>query len=209
MEPYIEEVRNNIAQVTDALLDGKSDIRLSINGVGDHCDGSDVLQMYALTNDASEASGSIDSIVMTHGGDEPEAYECGALALAKRLPTESAGRKRAVVFVGDSYPHGMKDGPCVNGVDYEKAFEALKTVCDGFYFVGCNQQNYHLQKQLINPGTGREQFIPLGKMVDVLPTLLVALAKKTESEKALADYMKLVEEQKPEIAGKIRGLLTR
>ena len=210
MEAYIGEVRENLAQVTDAILGEKSGTRLSINGVGDHCDGGNMLQMYALTSDAAEAQGSIDSIAMTDGGDAPEAYECAALALAKRLPAESAGRKRAVVLVGDSVPHGMIDQPCENGVDYATAFEALKTLCDGFYLVGCNPQSYSHQRVLINPERkDREQFIPLGDMVDVLPTLLAAIAKKTESEKALADYLALVGKNNPEAAQKVAGLLTR
>jgi hypothetical protein len=181
-----------------------------MNGVGDHCDGANVLQMYALTADAAEAQGSIDSIVGTHGGDEPEAYECMAVALAKRLPVESAGRKRAVVLVGDSVPHGMNNDPCENNVDYAAAFEALKTLCDAFYLVGCEPQMYSQQRKLIDPKKkDREQFIPLGKMVDVLPTLLAALAKKTESEKALVDYLKLVERQNPDAARKVSGLLTK
>ena len=210
MASYVNEVRDNLAQVTDALLDGKSDVRISVNGVGDHCDGANVLQMYVLTSDAAEAQGSIDSIVMTHGGDDPEAYECAALALAKRLPEESAGRKRAVVLVGDSVPHGMVDGPCERNVDYATAFKAMKTLCDAFYFVGCEPQMYGQQRKLIDSGRkDREQFIPLGKMVDVLPTLLAALAKKAESEKALADYLALVGESNPEAAQKVAGLLTR
>ncbi|MBI4738432.1 VWA domain-containing protein [Candidatus Woesearchaeota archaeon] len=210
MSTYINEVRDNLARVTDAIIDGKNNTRLSINGVGDHCDGANILQLYALTSDPAEAQGSIDAIVMTDGGDAPEAYECLAIALAKRLPNESTSRKRAVVLVADSIPHGMTDQPCERGVDYATAFEALKTLCDGFYFVGCNPQMYGQQRQLIDQTRkDREQFIPLGDMVDVLPTLLAALAKRTESEKALTDYLKLVEHQNPSTAQKVRGLLTR
>lgn len=213
MNPYVNVVRDNIAQVTDALL-GESDIRLSINGVGDHGDrdseGREMsLQMYVLSKDPKQVHGSIKEIMMTDGGDVPEAYECLALALAKRLPVESAGRKRAVVLVGDSIPHGMTDENCPNNVDHMTAFEAMKTVCDGFYFVGCNSSMYDLQRQLVNKNRKeREQFIPLGNMVDVLPTLLIALAKKAESERAFAEYMKIVGTQDPAIAGKVYGLLT-
>ncbi|MBI5398397.1 hypothetical protein HZB03_02935 [Candidatus Woesearchaeota archaeon] len=210
MSSYIDTVRDNLTPVTDALLGEKFDNRISINGVGDHCDGDDVLQMYALTNNAFEAQGSIDSIVMTDGGDIPEAYECMALAIAKRLPKESEGRKRAVVLVGDSVPHGMTDSPCKHNVNYAAAFEAMKLLCDGFYFVGCEPRTYQLQRQLIDARKSeREQFIPLGDMVDVLPALLIALAKKTESEKALADYLKQLGRHNSGAAQKVAGLLTK
>ncbi len=201
MDSYIATVRDNVDTVNRELLTDKNDVRISINGVGDHCDGPDYLQMYALSSNPAEIRGALENIVMTHGGDEPEAYECAALALAKRIPTESVGRKRAVVFIGDSYPHGMKDASC--GVDYVSAFSALKTLADGFYFVGCEPQNYNLQRRLVT-NNGKEYHIPLGEMVDVLPQLLIAMARKTQSPLALANYLKTLGSAN---ANKIRGLL--
>jgi len=201
MEPYISTVQDNIDTVNRELLTDKNDVRISINGVGDHCDGSNYLQMYALSSNPAEIRGALESIVMTHGGDEPEAYECAALALAKRIPQESVGRKRAVVLIGDSYPHGMKDTSC--GVDYQAAFTAMKTLADGFYFVGCNQGTYSLQKKLVT-NNGKEYHIPLGNMIDVLPQLLIAMARKTQSPLALANYLKTIGDDK---ASTIRGFL--
>ncbi len=201
MDTYISTVRDNIDTVNRELLTDKNDVRISINGVGDHCDGSDYLQMYALSSNPAEIRGALENIVMTSGGDEPEAYECAALALAQRIPKESIGRKRAVVLIGDSYPHGMKDASC--GVDYQAAFSAMKTLVDGFYVVGCEPQNYNLQRQLVT-NNGKEYHIPLGDMVDVLPQLLIAMARKTQSPLALANYLNTLGRDD---AAKIRGFL--
>ncbi len=206
MNSYIAAARENLGEITDNLLQGDSDIRLSFNGIGDHCDGKDWLQMYALTNNADEAQGSIEEIAETNGGDEPEAYECLALTLAQRIPADSPGRKRAVVLIGDSLPHGIIDGRCEKEVDYQKAFEAMRTVCDSFYFVGCEPQMYAQQRKLVDPAKGK--FIPLGSMTEVLPSLLVALAKKSESEKAYLNYLtQLGSRRNLGLAGKVRGLL--
>ncbi|MBI2662430.1 VWA domain-containing protein [Candidatus Woesearchaeota archaeon] len=203
MRSYITIVRENVDIVNSSLLDGKNDIRISINGVGDHCDGDNCLQMYALSNDPVEIRSALEKIVMTNGGDEPEMYECAALALAQRLLVESPNRKCAVVLIGDSYPHGIRDALCERGVDYHQAFTAMKILTDSFYFVGCAQRNYSIQRELVKDN-GREYFIPLGNMIDVLPELLVALVRKTESPSALADYLKLLETGQ---ASKIHGLL--
>lgn len=206
MNSYIAAAREGLGEITENLLQGDSDIRLSFNGIGDHCDGRDWLQMYALTNNADEAKGSIEEIAETNGGDEPEAYECLALALAQRIPVDSSGRKRAVVLIGDSLPHGIIDEPCEKEGDYKKAFEAMRTVCDSFYFVGCEPQMYTQQRKLVDPAKGK--FIPLGSMTEVLPSLLVALARKSESEKSYLDYLKqLGSRRNLELAGKIKGLL--
>jgi len=208
MSTYIGEVRAQIDSVVSSLLNESAQVRISMNGVGDHCDGGNCLQLYGLSANPAEVRGALDGITMTSGGDEPEAYECLALALAQHIPTASAGRRRAVVLVADSVPHGMIDEPCVESVDYEKAFAALKTLCDGFYFVGCEPQMYARQRTLIDATKkDREQFIPLGDMASLLPDLLVALAKKTDSPAALKEYMRMLTARKPEEAEKIKGLL--
>lgn len=204
MSSYINVVRNNIDEVTTKLLDDSFDLRLSMNGIGDHCDGRNWIQMYELSADPAEVRGSIEDIVMTGGGDMPEAYECLALQMAQRIPRDSEKRKRAVVLIGDSVPHGMMDSECIKGVNYQDAFKAMKTVCDAFYFVGCEEQMYAQQRKLIEKGSSKEKFIPLGDMVDVLPALLIALAKKSQSEKALNDYLTQLDVGK---AQKIYGLL--
>lgn len=208
MDTYINSVRQNIGDVTTALLNGVANIRISINGVGDHCDGDKMIQMRPLTRDALTARRSIESIIMTSGGDAPEAYECMALAMAQRIPQESLGRKRAVVLVGDSIPHGIIDSPCKCHVDYRRAFEALKIAADAFYLVGCSPSEYDLQRSLVDPKKKEhEQFIELGSMVEALPALLVAIAKKVESQKALNEYLQRMDEKQPALSGKVRGML--
>ena len=153
MQPYIDAVRRNIGTVTDELL-GQG-LRISINGVSDHSCGETYLQTNALTISPAEVKLSLDKMVIetTSNDDVPEAYECLALNLAERIPVESAGNKRAVILIGDSIPHGMKqdsytDYGCPLKVDYAAAFRAMKKLCDGFYFVGCDKSNYELQSSL-------------------------------------------------------------
>ena len=113
------------------------------------------------------------------------------------------------MLVADSVPHGMMDAECRHAGSYQDAFEALKTLTDGFYFVGCEPQMYSLQRELIDPARkDKEQFISLGDMVDVLPELLIALSKKTVSEKALQQYLEKLGLENPNGAKKIFGLLT-
>ena len=209
MQTYIDAARQSIDDLTSELLKNGDDVRISINGIGDHCDGEQWLQMYALSKKPEEVKGAIESIVLTNGGDEPEAYECLATILAKRLPKESEGRKRVVVLVADSLPHGMNDEECqyCSG-GYKNAFSAMKVVTDGFYLVGCNLQTYSQQRELIDSSNPeKEQFIPLGKMVGVLTPLMVALAKKQQSEKALLGYLNNLSLSNPETAKAVRGLL--
>src|SRR3989338_7808714 len=123
MDPYRQVVQINMGQVSTELLKEGDDIRVSMNGIGDH-DSTNWLQMYPLSSSAPELQRSIDSIVRTYGCDIPEAYECLALALAQRIPRDSIGRKRAVILIADSVPHGMIDAQCSLAGDYQRAFTA-------------------------------------------------------------------------------------
>lgn len=209
MQPYVDIVRKNIDLVTQELLN--QGLRISVNGVSDHSCGETYLQMHALTTIPAEAKRVLEAIVVeTRGNDDfPEAYECLALRLAERIPKESAGNRRAVVLIGDSFPHGMGyliDRGCPFGVDYAQAFDAMKKMCDQFYFVGCDQDHYSFQRRLVS--AEHERFVPLGSMVDTLPQLIIAMAKKTQSQKAYSNYMRQLEAQSPDQARKIAGLLT-
>jgi hypothetical protein len=212
MGKYIDAVRKDIDAVTSEIL-SKSNVRISVNGVGDHYDGDKMLQMHALTDKPHETKRSIESIAMTNGGDEAEAYECMAMELAKMLPSDSKDRNRAVVFVADALPHGMsadygvhmRDDGCPAGIDYRQAFKSLQEQCDAFYFVGCNPRHYDIQQKLVDPEKGL--FIKLDNMVGVLPDLLIAMTRKSQSEAAYQEYMNRLEAKNPEAAQKIYALL--
>lgn len=205
MDKYREAVRRSVSHVSDELYSDSWDIRIAPVGVGDHCDGNNWFQMPGFARTPAEFTVHLDSIVDTHGGDEPEAYECGAKALAKSMPKESEGRKTVVVFVGDSIPHGMKDDICPARVDYKKAFARLGELSDAFYFVGCEPGTYELQRQLVkNPG---QQFIELGSMADALPPLIIALVKATISPVEARKYLSSLGSRQPQLAQKVYKLL--
>ena len=211
MAPYIDVVRRNIDTVTSELL-GKGDVRISVNGMLDHSN-ENWMQDHALSNDADAIKDSIYSIVHTSNTDTPEAYECAALFFSKRLVIESKDRNKVVVLIGDSVPHGMMhdynigmyDDGCPFGVDYKQAFTHLHEQCDSFYFVGCGDEFTQYQQKLVDQNKG--QFVHLDNMVEVLPELLVAMTRKSQSESAYNDYMHKLEAKNPDAAQKIYALL--
>jgi len=215
MRSYIDIVTQNLGEVTDALLGG-SNHRISINIVRGHNAGEQCLELYGLTSDPVKIRGCLEHVENIASQDYAAAYECLMRTLAKSIPQQSHGRRRVIQLIADSLPHGMSaeyedpfyDGGCWEGIDYKDAFRAVKLVADGFYFVGCDPVYYDIQRHLIDPTKpDREQFIELGDMVEVTPALITALAKKTESAKALANYMQQLESKVPDSARKIRGLL--
>ena len=103
----------------------------------------------------------------------------------------------------DSSPCPLDKG-CPDGVDYEKEFKALINVSTVFYFVGCDPKYYHLQKELTKTP---EHFLPLGKMVEILPELLIGIGEKSRSACDYQSYLQKLAAQKPVAAQRIAGLL--
>mgnify|MGYP001582616167 CR=1 FL=1 len=205
MEPYIEVVKNNIREVGRELYNKETGINVAIWGVGDHSDGQLWLQRNDFTSNNQTLDGQIRRITLTHGGDAPEAYECGFSELAKaasKVKAEHPNSKVVAIFIGDSVPHGMegfregyrniRDDGCPRQVDYRQSLAHLKAATDIFYFVGCNKDQIMtgLQQKLINPQRPAEKFIPLGNMVGDLPQLLIAAIKQTRDPASMMNYLK-------------------
>jgi len=214
MESYVRIVGANIREVGRELYDKETGIHTAIWGVGDHSDGDLWLQTNEFTSDNQTLDRQIKGMTLTHGGDEPEAYECAFSELAKaasEVKIAQPNSKVATIFIGDSVPHGMeggydRDDGCPKQVDYKQSLAHLKAVSDIFYFVGCSEEERmtRLQKKLVDPQSPNEKFIQLGNMVEDLPQLLIASIKLTRDIGSFGDYLKQLPGDQ---AGRIAGYL--
>jgi|GEM_PF-1513467 len=106
MSGFIASAKQSIAQVLEAFaaqLHGG--LRVAIVGYRDHCDGDKLLEVYPLDADLARISAAIATLVVSGGGDAPEAVYSGleaCLALAW-----APGSYRVIILVGDAPPHGV------------------------------------------------------------------------------------------------------
>ncbi len=152
MRTWLQNVRVKVDYLVKGLFK-LMDIRISLIGVGDHCDGDFMLQAYPLSSKLKDLRKAIHDIRSTSGGDYPEAFEC----LFKNLnedPMWKYERPTVLVLVTDSIPHGMLgagDAGCPDDVDarveLDKLFEKLKS----FYLVNCGNHaaSIAIQKTLV------------------------------------------------------------
>jgi len=195
----ISEVRDDINYIAQGLtaLSGGRNINIAMIGVGDHCDGFDMLQIKPYSSDYSTIRSNIYAIKNTGGGDTPEAYECLFNTLNKR--DELTASRPILMLFGDSIPHNFKgysqlskDNGCPAGIIWHNALSNLKKKLHSFYFVSCGDKNgvRHLQKQMVD----RDELIieleegQIGEVQD-LANLVIALYISEVGDKPYLFYV--------------------
>ncbi|KAN0028472.1 hypothetical protein ACTFIV_010317 [Dictyostelium citrinum] len=103
MYPIIENVMKEVSKTVKSLMKDIPNIKIGIMGLGDYCDGANLIKTLDLTSKERDIITFIKEIPKTGGGDCPEAYEY-ALYKAKEL-SWSSHTSKAFVLIGDNVPH--------------------------------------------------------------------------------------------------------
>ncbi len=152
MRPYIQNVREKIDYLIKGLFK-LMDIRISLIGVGDHCDGEFMLQPFPLSDKLKDLQKAVHDIRSTSGGDYPEAFECLFLHLNED-PMWDYTIPTVLVLITDSVPHGMSgagDAGCPDNVDAQEQLDRLHKKLRSFYLVNCgnHEQSIRIQRTLV------------------------------------------------------------
>jgi hypothetical protein len=150
MRPWIQNVREKVEYLSEGLFK-LMDIRISLIGVGDHCDGRFMLQIHPFTHSLDDMKQAVHDIRNTSGGDFPEAFECLFKNLNERSKFE---RPTVLVLITDSVPHGMSgqgDGGCPDNVDARAELATLMPKVRSFYLVnvGNHEASIQIQKTMV------------------------------------------------------------
>jgi len=100
---YLNEVKTCLSQMVKQLLTDVPTIRIGIMCHGDYCD-SYVTKFTDLSKDVDALVKFITNVGSTGGGDEPEAYEVALRECSEKMSWE-ADHAKALVMIGDAYPH--------------------------------------------------------------------------------------------------------
>lgn len=124
MQRCIAAVRKNVEEIVMKLFNEIPEIRISIVGFGDYCDGPNLMLSVDLCNDVNKIVKFIKECPNTSGGDMPEAYEYVLREVQKFAWRSDA--KRSLVMIGDSNPHGVNENP--HKIDWKKEVDKLKNM---------------------------------------------------------------------------------
>ena len=133
MAAYIDDVRNQMAEMVPRIFKDNEDLRLGIVAFGDYCDMDsretfgDAYQCIHLTDNENDIIKFVKESKDTSGGDGDEFYEL----VLKKIIDESPWREdssKAILLIADADPHeiGYTYGDYVVGNQIDWRIEAKK-----------------------------------------------------------------------------------
>jgi hypothetical protein len=151
MSQCIAEVRRKVQQVVHRLFVEIPGIKIGMIAHGDYCDKESTYLMKQVDIGSSEAQivDFVQKVENTYGGDYPEAYEHVLREVQKMSWTSDS--MRALVIIGDAYPHNKEDNP--DKIDWKEEVEEIKKMGINIYSVqalssGINGKSYTFYKQM-------------------------------------------------------------
>lgn len=133
MAAYIDDVRQQVAEMIPRIFKDNEDLRLGIVAFGDYCDMEsrntfgDAYQCIPLTDNENDIIKFVKESKDTSGGDGDEFYEL----VLKKIIDESPWREdssKAILLIADADPHGIgytyRDYVVGNQIDWK--MEAAK-----------------------------------------------------------------------------------
>lgn len=162
MSQCIAEVRRKVTQVISRLFLEIPGIKIGIVAHGDYCDKDESYLMKSIDIGSSEQQiiDFITNVGKTDGGDYPEAYEYVLREVQKM--SWSSDSMRALVMIGDAYPHKKEDNP--EHIDWKEQVEEIKNMGINIYSVqalykGGNGSSYTFYKQMAALTNGYHLFL--------------------------------------------------
>lgn len=161
MSACIKEVRKQVKETVTRLFKDIPEIKIGIVAHGDYCDEKStyLMKFVDITDDQAALISFVENVGSTGGGDYPEAYEY----VLNKVQSFSwnANSMRALVMIGDAYPHPVNDNP--HKLDWRNEVEELKKMDINIYSVQalCNGHglSYTFYKQMAAMTNGYHLFL--------------------------------------------------
>jgi len=132
---YLAQVKKNLADMVTKLLKDLPTIRVGILCHSDYCSKSIFLTaMNDLSREVDDLVKFVNGVEVANGGDFPECYEL-ALRECCRKMSWNPDHSKALVVIGDSYPHAPNKNP--DRIDWEEEVADLMKKGVKIYSVQC------------------------------------------------------------------------
>jgi len=183
MSQCIAEVRRKIQQVIHRLFEEIPGIKIGVVAHGDYCDEKETYLMKHVNIGSTESQivDFVNNVQNTCGGDYPEAYEY-VLREVQKL-SWSSDSMRALVMIGDAYPHKKEDNP--NKIDWKEELDEIKKMGINIYSVQAlysgNGSSYTFYKQMAQMTNGYH--LMLGQFSTICDMLLAICFNQMGSER--------------------------
>lgn len=183
MSQCIAEVRRKVQQIIHRLFEEIPGIKIGVVAHGDYCDEKETYLMKQIDIGSTESQivDFVNNVQNTCGGDYPEAYE-HVLREVQNLSWTSDSM-RALVIIGDAYPHNKEDNP--KKIDWKEEVEEIKKMGINIYSIQAlysgNGSSYTFYKQMAQMTNGYHLF--LGQFSTISDMLLAICFNQMGSER--------------------------
>lgn len=189
MSSCINEVRKNVTEIVNRLFSEIEGIRIGIVAHGDYCDEKTTYLMKSVDLCEAANKNKIVSFIKetgnTGGGDYPEAYEYVLREVQKM--SWSSESLRALVMIGDAYPHDVDSNP--HKIDWKNEVKELKDMGINIYSVQALKSgsglSYTFYKQMAQMTNGYHLFLD---QFSYIRDMLLAICFKQVGEERLMNY---------------------
>lgn len=192
MYPVINEVKKKIVDITKTIFNDISNVRISIVAHGDYCDEktSYLMKYLDFTNEQNSIIKFINETTNTNGGDYPEAYE---YVLNKIQSFSWNNTNRALIMIGDAYPHEKNDNPYK--LDWRNELEEIKKMGINIYSIQAlnsgNSKCYTFYKQMAQVSNGYHLYLnQFNHIVHILMAILYKQQNDPNMNDKLSQYEK-------------------
>lgn len=187
MSSAIGQVRRNVKATIDRLFTDIPGIRIGLVAHGDYCDekSSYLMKHIDLTTDKQELITFIEKVGNTGGGDYPEAYEYVLREVQKFK--WSASDVRALLMIGDAYPHEKNENP--HKIDWRDEISELKNMGISIYSIQALHsgpgKSYTFYKTMASVTNGYHLFLDQFSYIN---DMILAICYKQDSDDSLLNF---------------------
>jgi len=189
MAGYLFEVRRKIEEMVRELFSKISSLRVSIIAHGDWCDRSSsyVLKYIDFTSNEQELIQFVRDVGRTRGGGRYACYELVLFTAAHTLSWTPNARSKALVVIGDAFPHEPDFSLNTDNIDWRVESDILKQQGCAVYSIFCGRPIAKPFFQEISRKTFGT-FLELSNMKNMVHLFVALCLKTSDDEQLFEDY---------------------
>lgn len=203
MSSAIGQVRRNVKNTINRLFNDIKGIRIGLVAHGDYCDekSSYLMKHVDLTDNKEELITFIETVGNTGGGDYPEAYEYVLREVQKFA--WSANDIRALLMVGDAYPHEKNENP--HNIDWRSEVNELKLMGVAIYSIQAlnsgNGKCHTFYKTMASVTNGYHLYLDQFSYIN---DMILAICYKQDSDTTLLNFEQELEKKEYGLPNSLR-----
>lgn len=203
MSSAIGQVKRKVKDTINRLFNDIPGMRIGLVAHGDYCDekSSYLMKHVDLTDNKQDLITFIETVGNTCGGDYPEAYEYVLREVQKFK--WSANDVRALLMIGDAYPHEKNENP--HKIDWRDEVDEIKKMGIAIYSIQAlnsgNGKCHTFYKTMASVTNGYHLYLDQFSYIN---DMILAICYKQDSDETLVNFEQELEKKEYGLPNSLR-----